>query len=309
MRDLRFDGRTVVVTGAGRGLGRSYAHLLAARGAHVLVNDVGSSVDGAGRDSAPALEVAEEICSAGGSAVANTADISTADGAEALVAATLAEFGRVDVVINNAGIIRWNTFPLADQAEMERHLAVHVVGTFNVSRAAWPVFLERSYGRIVNTISPAAFGLSSLLSYGASKGGILGLSRALADHGQPYNIKVNMISPTASTRMAVMPSASQSGEERTLGELPPERVASVVSYLAHEECPVTGEMYVAAGGGVARMFLAQTDGYYQSDLAPEDVRANWSRINDVGVYGIPVSTLDAAAMFHASTDAAGANSR
>ncbi len=208
MSAYRFDGRVAVVTGAGRGIGRAYAHLLAERGASVVVNDLGGSMAGEGSDAGPAATVVAEIVAAGGTAAADTNDVSVAAGAETLVGAAVEQFGRVDVLINNAGIIRWASFPEADAGTLQRHLAVHVVGAFNTTRAAWPHFVGQHYGRVVMTTSTGMLGLPGNLSYATAKGGVVGLMRNLAVEGAPHGIKVNAIAPAAVTRMA-----DRSGDE------------------------------------------------------------------------------------------------
>ena len=297
---LRFDERVVIVTGAGRGLGRAYARLLASRGASVVVNDLGTEMDGTGADGDPALAVVEEILRDGGSAVVDIGDVSTTAGAEAVVATALREYGRLDILVNNAGIIRWAELADADREELDRHLAVHVAGTFNMSRAAWPHLTTRGYGRIVNTISTGMLGLSNLISYGAAKGGVLGLSHGLADAGRSHGILVNMISPLADTRMA----RGQPGSEPTaaMEALAPDLVAAVVAYLAHEDCQVTGEIYLAGGGRVARTFIGQTAAFVKPDLSPEDVRANWNAINEIAAFDVPSGTMGASIAFHARLD-------
>ncbi len=202
MSELRFDGRVAVVTGAGRGIGRAHALLLAARGASVVVNDLGSSTDGVGADEGPAAAVAAEIVAAGGSAVADRNDVASVDGGQALVDAAVERFGRIDVVVNNAGIIRWAGLPDADLDNIERHLAVHVAGSFNTTRAAWPHFVEQGYGRIVMTTSAGLFGLPKNLGYATAKGGLVGMTRSLHTAGAKHGIAINLIAPAAMTRMA-----------------------------------------------------------------------------------------------------------
>ncbi len=269
MTEHRFDGRVALVTGAGRGLGRAYALLLAERGAKVVVNDLGGSVEGTGADASPADEVVAEIGAAGGEAAADTSDIATEDGAARLVA--------------TAGIMRWGRFPDVDREDLERHLHVHVGGSFFTARAVWPHLVEQGYGRIVMTTSTGMLGLPGSTVYAAAKGGVLGLGRSLATAGAPHGIKVNLIAPAASTRMA--------GDVGP--DMPPEQVAPMVALLAHEDCPVTGEVYTAGGGRFARLFLASTPGYVHDGPAPtvEDVAAQWATINDEAGYDVPADLM------------------
>ncbi|MEI7999877.1 MAG: SDR family NAD(P)-dependent oxidoreductase, partial [Actinomycetes bacterium] len=199
---LGFSGRVAVVTGAGRGIGRSYAHLLAARGATVVVNDLGGSIKGVGADAGPASAVADEIVAAGGTAVPDTHDLATEDGARALVDGAVDRFGRIDVLVHNAGIIRWARVPDADADNLSSHLAVHVGGAFHTTRAAWPHLAEQQYGRIVITTSAGLFGLPDNLSYATAKAAVIGLTRSLAATGAPLGITANCIAPAAVTRMA-----------------------------------------------------------------------------------------------------------
>ncbi|MEX2293889.1 MAG: SDR family NAD(P)-dependent oxidoreductase [Acidimicrobiales bacterium] len=273
------------MTGAGRGLGRAYARLLAARGASVVVNDLGGSMDGEGTDAGPARDVAAEICAAGGDAIADDNDIATAEGAAALVGAAVEHFGRIDILINNAGIIRWAGFPEADDDNLAQHLAVHVAGSFHTTRAAWPHLVEQGYGRIVMTTSTGLLGLPANLSYATAKGGVLGMMRSLATAGVDHGITVNAIAPAATTRMA--------GEGSQAPPMPPEQVAPMVACLAHETCPVTGEVYVAGAGRFSRLFLATTSGYVHegADLTIEDVVAHWGAINDETGYDVPADLV------------------
>jgi NAD(P)-dependent dehydrogenase (short-subunit alcohol dehydrogenase family) len=280
-----FEGRVAVVTGAGRGLGRAHALLLAARGASVVVNDLGGSMEGVGMDAEPATHVAAEIVGAGGVAIADTNDVSTAAGAQALVDAATSAFGRVDILINNAGINRWARFPGVDVDSLETHHAVHVVGSFNTARAAWPHMVEQRYGRIVMTTSAGVFGLLGNLAYATAKGGVIGLTRSLTTEGAEHGIKVNAISPVAWTRMAGAP-----GNDREAPpQLVPELVAPMVAFLAHESCPVSGEIYAAGAGRFTRVFIAETAGYVHSANAPtiEDIAEHWATINDETGYSVP----------------------
>jgi NAD(P)-dependent dehydrogenase (short-subunit alcohol dehydrogenase family) len=279
----RFDGRVAVVTGAGRGIGRAYALLLAERGASVVVNDLGGAVDGTGADSGPASSVAAEIEAAGGLAVADASDVASVDGAEAVVATAVERFGRLDVLVNNAGIIRWAGFPEADEENLASHLAVHTVGSFNTARAAWPHMCAARYGRIVMTTSSGMFGLPTNVSYATAKAAVVGLTRSLAVAGAKQGIKVNLIAPAAMTRMA-----GGDGESPAMAA---ELVAPMAAFLAHEDCPVTGEMYAAGAGRFARMFIATTPGYVHAGprVSVEDVAAHWSAINEEAGYTVPAN--------------------
>ena len=298
MSSFRFDGRVAVVTGAGRGIGRAHARLLAERGASVVVNDLGGSMEGVGADDAPATTVAREITAAGGVAIADHRDVSTKSGADALVVAAVEQFGRIDILVNNAGIIRWARMHEADADLLARHLAVHVGGSFNTTRAAWPHMVEQGYGRIVMTTSTGMLGLPGNLSYATAKGGVVGLMRNLAVEGAEHGIRANAIAPAAVTRMA-----GQSGDEPSAvaPAMAPEQVAPMVAYLAHEDCPVTGEIYTAGFGHFARLFIASTEGYVERDGTPtiEDVAAHWTQINDEAGYSVPADLNEWSAAFTA----------
>jgi NAD(P)-dependent dehydrogenase (short-subunit alcohol dehydrogenase family) len=263
----RFDGRVAVVTGAGRGIGRAYARLLAERGAQVIVNDV---------DAEPASAVANEI---GDNALADDHDVASVAGAEALVNTALDQLGGLDILINNAGNIRWAGMPEVDEDNLASHLAVHLGGSFNTTRAAWRHMVERGYGRVVMTTSSGLFGLPNNTSYATAKGAVIGLARSLATAGADHGIKVNLIAPGAFTRMAGRGEAPQN--------MAPELVAPMAAYLAHEDCPVTGEIYAAGFGRFARMFIAQNEGYVSANPSVEDVAEHWEAINDETGYYVP----------------------
>jgi NAD(P)-dependent dehydrogenase (short-subunit alcohol dehydrogenase family) len=302
--ELRFDDKVAVVTGAGRGLGRSHAKLLASRGARLVVNDLGSEIDGRGSDDTPAREVVDEIQQSGGVAVADSNDVSQGEGAAALVERAVDAYGRLDIVVNNAGILDMTEFPEADLAQLMRHVAVHLAGTFNVCRSAWPYLRSSDWGRVVNTTSTAVLGSFDLIAYGAAKGGILGLSRALADSGRRDGINVNMISPMASTRMSDPSLQPDSRHDESRRDRPPELVAAVVAFLAHKSCSVTGEIFVAGRGRVSRLFLGQSAGYTNSHLTPEDVRDHLEAICNETGYTVPSGTIQHGIDFDAEIDTA-----
>ncbi len=287
MADLGYDGKVAIITGAGGGLGRQHALLLASRGAQVVINDVGGSVSGEGGSEGPAQSTAREIEGLGGVAIADTNSVATPEGGEAIVKTALDAFGRVDIVINNAGILRDKTFHNMTPDLLDPVLDVHLKGAFNVTRPAWVKMREQHYGRVVNTSSNSGilgnFGQSN---YGAAKMGLVGLTRVLASEGAKYNIKVNAIAPVARTRMT----------EDILGpmadRLDPALVAPVAAWLVHEDCPVTGEIYSAAGGRIARFFIGLTEGYYDPKLTLEDVRDHFDQIRDEKGYIVPSGPAD-----------------
>ncbi len=250
---------------------------------------------GRGADANVAASVAAEIVAAGGTAIADGSDVATEDGAQSLIHAALEQFGRLDILINNAGIIRWAGFPEADRDNLERHLAVHVTGSFNTARVAWPSMVEQGYGRIVMTTSAGLFGLPNNLSYATAKGAVIGLTRSLTTAGDAHGIKVNLIAPAAFTRMAG--GAPDGGPP----EMSPDLVAPMVAYLAHEDCPVSGEIYAAGACRFARIFIASTEGYLHPTPDPtiEDIAEHWRAINDETGYSIPADLMSWSAAFMA----------
>jgi len=290
MDELRFDGRAVIVTGAGRGIGRSHALLLAAKGARVVVADVGAGIDGDGASSSPADEVVAEIEASGGEAVASYASVADEAGATSIVDTAVEAFGRVDAVVNNAGIHDPARFDSLTLDQFRRMFDVHFFGTLLVLKAAWPHFVEAGYGRIVNTVSEALLGgIPELTSYGAAKGAVFGLTRNLATEGAAHGIKVNAIAPRAYTRMSASSSDSLSemlsipkaDMDAINASMPPELCSPAAVFLAHESCPLTGEVLQVGMGGVARLAVVHTEGINKQPLTAEDIADNLEAILDV----------------------------
>ena len=271
MASLRFDGRAAIVTGAGAGLGRAYARLLAARGCAVVVNDLGCSPRGRGSSPSVADGVVEEIVADGGRAVASYTSIAEPQAGAILLEAALRAFGRLDVVINNAGIHGSGVF--GEQALEIFHLMmnVHYFGTLGICHAVWPHFKARGQGRIVNTVSAAVYGLPEHAAYGAAKGAVFGLTRSLARDGEALGIAVNAIAPGADTRMTRDSEVDPQLMDKLLAQARPELVAPVVAWLAHDDCPLTGEVLSAASGRVGRWLLGETEGVHSPILRMEDV--------------------------------------
>lgn len=279
---LSFDGRVAIITGAGGGLGRSHALELARRGALIVVNDLGGAVDGTGRSSTAAEAVVAEIEAAGGSAVANADSIATPEGGEAVVQTALDAFGRIDIIINNAGILRDTSFKNMSAEMVDPVLDVHLRGAFNVTKPAWSLMREQGYGRIVNTTSGAGlFGNFGQANYGAAKMGLVGLTRVLAVEGHKSGIRANVIAPIARTRMT----------EEILGEqaakLDPELISPLVAYLAHESCDRNGFIYSVGGGRVARVFLGVTPGIVDPGLTAESIAASIDQIDATDDFFVP----------------------
>ena len=284
MADLGFDGKVAIITGAGGGLGRSHALDLAKRGALIVVNDLGGSTDGEGASHTAAQKVVDEIKAAGGEAVANYDSVATPEGGESIVQTAIDSFGRVDIIINNAGILRDASFKNMTKEMLEPIIDVHLKGAFYVTRPAWQLMRDQGYGRIINTSSGAGvFGNFGQTNYGAAKMGLVGFTRVLAVEGAKNNIKANAIAPVAKTRMT----------EELLGpvadKLAPEFVTPIVTFLAHESCPVSGEVYSVGGGRVARVFIGVTPGYTDSELTPESVRDHFDQIRDETDYAVPAN--------------------
>jgi NAD(P)-dependent dehydrogenase (short-subunit alcohol dehydrogenase family) len=277
MADIRFDGKVAIVTGAGGGLGRQHALELARRGAKVVVNDLGGSMDGSGGSSEAAQKVVDEIKAFGGEAIANGSSVTDDAGVAHMIKQTMDEWGRIDILIANAGILRDKSFSKMEIADFELVLNVHLLGTVKPTKAVWEIMKTQNYGRIVVTTSSSGlYGNFGQSNYGAAKLGIVGFMNTIKLEGQKNNIHINAISPVAATRMTenLMPAA-------TLERLKPEYVTPGVVYLASEEAP-TG-VILAAGAGVfalARIYETEGVNLGEGGLSAEEVRDNWGKIAD-----------------------------
>lgn len=285
---LNYDGRVAVITGAGNGLGRSHALLLASRNARVVVNDLGGSVDGKGEDAAAADKVVAEIKAAGGDAVADYHSVAQGN---RIVETALDHFGRVDIVINNAGILRDRSFHKMTDEDWNLVFEVHLFGAYKVTKAAWPHLRDQNYGRVIFTSSGSGlFGIFGQANYGAAKAGLLGFAQALAREGERRNIHVNTIVPMASSRL------TESLMPKELHEaLSPEAVSPLVAYLCHESNQQTGGMYEVGGGLVAPLRLNRGGGVAfdsSSGHSPEDIRTRWDDIHDFSNGDFPGSPED-----------------
>jgi AhpD family alkylhydroperoxidase len=297
VNELRFDDRVAVVTGAGRGIGRAYAKLLAERGAAVVVNDLGAEVDGSGASAGPADEVVAEIRAAGGVAIADTHSVADAEGVAGLIEKATSEFGRVDVVVHNAGFNLGELDPIFD---------VHVRAAWLLADAVWPGMVAQGYGRLVLTTSSAGLygdgtgpGPNPKQAYATAKAAVIGLTRALAVRGRPAGIRVNAVSPSAFTRLvglnrniintrpdAPLPDAAI---EFSRANSPTELVAAGALFMMHEDCPVTGRIYNIGTGRVGEVFVGVTRGYVSpsGELTPEDVLAHFDEISDLSEFNVP----------------------
>jgi NAD(P)-dependent dehydrogenase (short-subunit alcohol dehydrogenase family) len=303
---MRFDGQVAVVTGAGNGLGKQYALLLASRGARVVVNDIGGSVTGTGSDADAATAAADEIRGLGGEAIADSTSVTSPEGGQAIIDAAVEAWGRVDVVINNAGIVRDAPFEDVTADRLDPLVDVHLRGAFYVTRPAWKIMRERRYGRILNTCSAAGLlGAERMSNYGAAKTGVVGLTRVLAAEGAGHDVKVNAIAPIAYTRMLAHSVETASPPDdpaaqailddlvaQYLTKLDPALVAPVAAFLTHRDCPVTGEIYTVGAGHVARFFIGRTRGFYSPSLSVEQVRDHLDEIRDEAGYSVPGGPAD-----------------
>ena len=294
MSQVSFENRTVIVTGAGNGLGKAYALELGSRGARVVVNDLGGAVDGSGSGNTPADEVVNEIIANGGEAVANYDSVATKEGGASIVQTAIDNFGTVDAVVNNAGILRDKSIAKMEEEDLNAIIDVHLKGTFFVCQPAFIQMKEQGYGRFVNVSSPSGlFGNFGQLNYGAAKMGIVGLTNVLAIEGAKYNIKANVIAPNAATRMT----------EELFGEdmsklLTVDNITPLVVYLASEQCEVTHEIFSAGGGRFARIGISTDVGYFNASAKAEDIFANIGEIRDLSNPIYPTSLADELPLFN-----------
>lgn len=274
--ELRFDNRVAVITGAGRGLGRAYAELLASRGAKLVVNDVGASIKGGDGDAGPAQEVVRAILAAGGEAVANTDSVATPEGGRAIVQHAMDRYGRIDILIHNAGNVRRGSLKEMSQDDFDAVLNVHLKGAFHVVRPAFPLMCKAGYGRVVLTSSDVGlYGHHNTVNYAMSKSGMIGLMNVVALEGAAEGVKCNAIVPAAVTRMA------EGVDTSAFPPMPPEMVAPAVAWLAHESYPVTAEIIIAGAGRVARAYIAETRGAYRPEWTIEGVAEEFETIHNM----------------------------
>lgn len=291
VKTIRFDEQVVIITGAGGGLGREYARLMASRGAKVVVNDLGGSVHGAGDGHGPADGVVAEIQRAGGVAIASYDSVASPEGGQAIIATAMQAFGRIDALVHNAGILRDKSFLKLEAADVEDVLDVHLKAAFWLCQPAFAVMKAQGYGRFVLTTSASGiFGNFGQANYGAAKTGLIGLMRVLSIEGARYGIRANCVSPSARTRMT----------EELLGplakHLAPEHVAPLVAYLCSSDCDFTSEIISAGGGRFARVFLGLAPGWYggSEPVSMENLAAHMTDILDPNGYTIPRTSMDEA---------------
>ncbi|MCR5943729.1 SDR family NAD(P)-dependent oxidoreductase [Ochrobactrum sp. XJ1] len=275
---ISFENRVAIVTGAGGGLGRTYALELAARGAKVVVNDFGGSRDGTGGASEAAEKVVSEIRSKGGVAIADAGNVTKFEDMQALAKSTVEEFGRIDILINNAGILRDKSFAKMEMSDFRAVVDVHLIGSANASRAVWDVMKGQNYGRILMTTSTSGvYGNFGQSNYGAAKAGLVGLMNVLHFEGDKYDIHVNAIAPTAATRMT-----GDVLDEEMLVRLAPENVVPAALFLVSEKAP-SRTVLLAGAGTVARMAIVESEGVYlpKGERTPEAVAAAFTKIDDM----------------------------
>ena len=275
MRSMDFYGKVVIVTGSGRGIGKGYAHYFSRLGASIVINDSGVNTEGRGESAIVAEEVCDEIVRLGGTAVFSSHSVCSEDGAKAIVNTAIDSYGKIDAIVNNAGIYSGGSITELDIDTFRRHLDVHILGTLLLSREAWP-YLASTKGRIVNTISGSIFGMPNYASYSAAKGGVLGLTKSLAVEGRDFDIAVNCVAPSASTRLTriAMADAPKEKLDEFERKMPPDSIAPVVAYLSHSDCSLSGECLSVSGKRITRYFIGETAGITLPAITPELIREN-----------------------------------
>jgi NAD(P)-dependent dehydrogenase (short-subunit alcohol dehydrogenase family) len=281
MSEIRFDGRVAIVTGAGAGMGKSHALELGRRGAMVVVNDLGTGLDGSGNNMSAADAVVEEIKKAGGTAAANHDSVAAMQGAENIVKTAVDAFGKVDIVINNAGIVRDKSFTKMTEDEWDMVMGVHIKGTFNVTRAAWPIMRDNNYGRVIFTSSGVGlYGNFGQANYATAKTGMIGLMNVLKIEGAKNNILINVIAPNAASRMT-QPLFPQS----ILDKMKPEFITPLVAYLSSDQCKDSGMIFNCMMGWFSRTAIMCSDGVLlgdgKRDISAEEIMENWGRITSL----------------------------
>ncbi|MEM9707076.1 MAG: SDR family NAD(P)-dependent oxidoreductase [Pseudomonadota bacterium] len=277
MSEIRYDGKVAIVTGAGNGLGRTHALALAARGAKVVVNDLGGARDGSGGSLSAAETVVEEIKAAGGEAIADGANVAKADEVSAMVKSAMDAWGRVDILVNNAGILRDKTFVKMTLDDFRAVIEVHLIGTATCTHAVWPIMREQGYGRIVCTSSPSGLhGIFGQANYGAAKSGMVGFMNALNLEGAKYDIRINILSPSARTRMT----EDLGIPEPALEQMTPEAITAACLFLVGDDAP-SRSIISCSAGGYARAYVIETDGVYlpPAEQTPEAIAARWEEIS------------------------------
>jgi len=296
MSEVRFDNKVALITGAGGGLGRSHALLLASRGAKVVVNDLGGSLSGEESSQTPAQKVVDEIKAAGGEAIANYDSVSSAEGAASMVKSAVDSFGRLDILVNNAGILRDSSFAKMSEADFDAVIAVHLKGAFNVTHAAWPILREQGYGRVIMTASAAGlYGNFGQANYSSAKMALVGLGQTLAMEGAKYNILTNIIAPIARSRMT-----ETIFDAEVLQNIEPSLVSPLVALLSSEACPSNGQIYEIGAGLVTRLRWARSSPFSvdpKDGLSIEQLRDNWSQIESLEDHQLCESIQDSLGQF------------
>jgi NAD(P)-dependent dehydrogenase (short-subunit alcohol dehydrogenase family) len=284
---ISLEGKVAVVTGAGRGLGRAYVELLAERGARVVVNDLGTDVSGFGKDPTIAVRVADLIRSRGGEAIANDSDVSSPEGGSHVIAKTIEHFGRIDLLVNNAGICGSQLFEDATLEDFDRYWRVHLGGTVNTVKAAWPYMVAQRTGKIILTTSVVGlFGMRGQATYAAAKGAVVGLMRILAIEGAGHGILVNTISPVGYTRMH-RAAGSRLAEADGEATMPVEAVAPAIVWLASDSCSETNRIYNVEAGAIQRVAIVMGPGFYDPNLTPESIAEHYAKVESIEGFAEP----------------------